>query len=174
MTEASYLPPLLAITYATGEGAMMGRVVEAAETAGLHLAGMLQKDERRPDRRRCDMTLIDLSTGREIALSQDRGRDARGCRLDHAALEDAAGRVATRLECEPRPDLLILSKFGKREIEGHGFRQAIERAVDLGIPVVVGVTADHVDGFRAFGGGLEEVAEGVDEIVATMGGGARR
>lgn len=174
MVDVAELPPLVAITYATGEGAVMGRVVAAAEAAGLRLAGMLQKDERRPDRRRCDMTLIDLATGREIALSQDRGRDARGCRLDHAALEDAAGHVATRLEAEPRPDLLILSKFGKREIEGHGFRQAIERAVDLGIPVLVGVTADHVDGFRAFGGGLEEVVGGVDEIVASIAGGGRR
>ena len=170
MSETRELPPLLALTYATGEGAVMGRVVDAAKAAGLVLAGMLQKDERRPDRRRCDMTLIDLSTGEEIALSQDRGKDARGCRLDHSALEEAAGRVAARLEAEPRPDLLILSKFGKREIEGAGFRQAIEQAVDLGIPVVVGVTSDHVEGFRAFGGGVEEVVETVEVVEAMVAG----
>ena len=170
MSDTRDLPPLVALTYATGEGAVMGRVVDAAKAAGLVLAGMLQKDERRPDRRRCDMTLIDLSTGEEIALSQDRGKDARGCRLDHSALEEAAGRVAARLETGPRPDLLILSKFGKREIEGAGFRQAIERAVDLGIPIVVGVTADHVEGFRAFGGGVEEVVETVEAVEAMVAG----
>ncbi len=168
MAETVEVPGLVALTYATGEGAVMGRVVEAARAAGLTIVGMLQKDERRPDRRRCDMTLVDLTTGLEIALSQDRGRDARGCRLDHAALEDAAGRALARLEAGPMPDLLILSKFGKREIEGHGFRQVVETAVAQGVPVLVGVTADHVEGFRAFGGGLETVVETVEDAEAIV------
>ena len=159
MTETVEVPGLVALTYATGEGAVMGRVVEAARAAGLTIVGMLQKDERRPDRRRCDMTLVDLTTGLEIALSQDRGRDARGCRLDHAALEDAAGRALARLEAGPMPDLLILSKFGKQEIAGRGFRQVVEKAIDREVPVLVGVGAENVPGFSDFGGGLEAVVE---------------
>ena len=152
-------PILAALVYATGEGAIMGHLAERALAAGLDVAGMIQHDERRPERRRCDMTLVDLGSGRRIALSQDRGKDARGCRLDHAALEEAAGLALAALEGESLPDLLILSKFGKREIEGHGFRQVVERAVELGVPLLVGVTADHVAGFRDFGGGLEQVFE---------------
>ena len=113
------IPSLTAVVYATGEGAVMGRLVEAARAAGLRLAGMLQKDERRPDRRRCDMTLVDLASGVEIALSQDRGRDARGCRLDHGALEEAAGRALGRLADGPLPELLLLSKFGKQIGRAH-------------------------------------------------------
>lgn len=152
-------PILAALVYPTGEGAILGRLAQAAIAAGLDVAGMIQHDERRPDRRRCDMTLVDLTSGRRIALSEDRGKDTRGCRMDHAALEEAAGLALAALSAETLPDLLILSKFGKREIEGHGFRQVVEKAVELGVPLLVGVSADHVEGFRDFGGGLETVLE---------------
>mgnify|MGYP001765481541 CR=1 FL=1 len=163
-------PILAALVYPTGEGAILGRLAEAAVAAGLDVAGMIQHDERRPDRRRCDMTLIDLTSGRRIALSEDRGKDTRGCRMDHAALEAAAGLALAALSGERLPDLLILSKFGKREIEGHGFRQVVEKAVELGVPLLVGVTADHVEGFRDFGGGLERVFEEGEDVAAMLAG----
>ncbi len=159
---------LTAFLYQTGEGAVIGRLAEDARARGLRVAGMIQKDERRPDRRRCDMSLVDLSTGTEIAISQDRGKDARGCRLDHGALEEAAGLAARALDSTPLPDLLVLSKFGKREIEGHGFRQIVEKAVDLGIPVLVGVGADHVEGFLAFAGEFGRVVASEDEVLAEI------
>jgi len=169
-------PILAAFVYPTGEGAILGRLAQAAIAAGLDVAGMIQHDERRPDRRRCDMTLVDLTSGRRIALSEDRGKDTRGCRMDHAALEEAAGLALAALSAETLPDLLILSKFGKREIEGHGFRQVVEKAVELGVPLLVGVTADHVEGFRAFGGGLETVftdVAAVEAVIATLGARSR-
>ena len=143
---------LTALLYATGEGVVIGRLAEAAQALGLTVAGMIQKDERRPDRRRCDMRLVDLASGTEIPISQDRGKDARGCRLDHGALEEAAALAARSLDGDPLPDLLVLSKFGKREIEGHGFRQIVEKAVELGVPVLVGIGEDHLEGFRDFAG----------------------
>jgi nucleoside-triphosphatase THEP1 len=156
---------LTALLYATGEGAVIGRLAEAARARGLLVAGMIQKDERRPDRRRCDMSLVDLATGTEIPISQDRGKDARGCRLDHGALEEAAALAARALESTPLPDLLVLSKFGKREIEGHGFRQIVEKAVELGVPVLVGVGDEHVEGFRAFAGDFGRVVDETDEVL---------
>jgi len=156
---------LAAVIYATGEGAVIGRLAEAARASGLAVAGMIQKDERRPDRRRCDMSLVDLATGTEIPISQDRGKDARGCRLDHGALEEAAALAMRALSDEGLPDLLVLSKFGKREIEGHGFRQIVERAVELGVPVLVGVGGEHVAGFRDFAGDYGIVLE--DEAAAS-------
>jgi nucleoside-triphosphatase THEP1 len=155
---------LAALLYSTGEGAVIGRLADAARARGLRVAGMIQKDERRPDRRRCDMSLVDLASGTEIAISQDRGKDARGCRLDHGALEEAAA-LAMRALCDERlPDVLVLSKFGKREVEGHGFRQIVEKAVELGIPVLVGVGSENVAGFRDFAGEFGIVLE--DESTA--------
>lgn len=166
---------LTALLYATGEGAVVGRLAEAARARGLLVAGMVQKDERRPDRRRCDMSLLDLATGTEIPISQDRGKDARGCRLDHGALEEAAA-LAMRALCDERlPDLLVLSKFGKREIEGHGFRQLVEKAVELGVPVLVGVGSDHVAGFRDFAGDYGIVLDdpmAADDWLKTIAGSA--
>ena len=167
-------PVLAAFVYATGEGAVIGRFADGARAAGLAVAGMIQEDERRPDRRRCDMTLVDLGSGRRIGLSEDRGKDTRGCRMDHAALEEAAGLALAALDGERLPDLLVLSKFGKREIEGRGFRQVVEKAVELGVPLLVGVTADHVEGFRAFGGGFETITEDPAEVEALIADVARR
>ena len=95
---------LTALVYTQGEGAVIGRLAAVARARGLAVAGMIQKDERRPDRRRCDMSLVDLATGIEIPISQDRGKDARGCRLDHAALEEAAGLALAALEGADLPD----------------------------------------------------------------------
>lgn len=173
MTMTRDEPMLAALIYPTGEGAVMGRLAETALGLGLDVAGMIQHDERRPDRRRCDMTLVDLGSGTKIALSEDRGKDTRGCRMDHAALEEAAGLALAALSGESLPDLLVLSKFGKREIEGHGFRQVVEKAVELGVPLLVGVTADHVAGFRDFGGGLETVVDTVEAVEALIGALAR-
>ncbi|NLH79632.1 MAG: DUF2478 domain-containing protein [Phyllobacteriaceae bacterium] len=167
-------PILAAFVYATGEGAVVSRFADAAVAAGLVVAGMIQHDERRPERRRCDMTLVDLASGRRIALSEDRGKDTRGCRMDHSALEEAAGLALAALDAERLPDLLVLSKFGKREIEGHGFRQVVEKAVELGVPLLVGVTADHVEGFRAFGGGFETITDDPATVEALIDDLARR
>lgn len=161
-------PILAALVYPTGAGMMLADMAEIAAAAGLDVAGMIQHDERRPNRRRCDMSLVDLATGRRFHLSQDRGADAHGCRLDHGALEEAAGLALAALDTERLPDLLVLSKFGRREIEGHGFRQVVEKAVELGVPLLVGVTAENVDGFRDFGGGLEVVFDDRAEAEALI------
>ncbi len=161
---------LVALVYAQGEGAVIGRMAEIARDRGLVAAGMIQKDERRPERRRCDMSLVDLASGTEIPISQDRGKEARGCRLDHGALEEAAALAARALDATRLPDLLVLSKFGKREIEGHGFRQLVERAVELDIPVLVGVGEEHVEGFAAFAGDYGTILRAEAEVGAWLAG----
>lgn len=166
-------PMLAALVYVSGEGAVIGRLAARARAAGLRVAGMIQEDDPRPDRTRCDMTLVDLASGDRIRLSEDRGRDARGCRLDATALEAAAGLALAGLDGAVPPDLLVLSKFGKQEVEGRGFRQVVEKAVGLGVPILVGVTAEQIDGFRAFGGGLERVFETVEAAEAAIAALAR-
>lgn len=121
---------------------------------GHGLAGMVQINARRPDRCRCDMILQDLTSGRRLPISQDLGRAERGCRLDHGALEEAAALARAGLTA--RTELMILSKFGKRESEGGGFRQAIESAVSLGVPVLLGISGEHLPAWEAFAGGLAE------------------
>jgi len=165
------VPMLVALRYGPRGGAVIDRLVASAKARGLGVVGMVQKNEERPGRSKCDMTVVDVTSGREILISESRGEGARGCRLDTGALEEASALMIAGLEAATPPDLLILSKFGKQEIAGRGFRQAVEKAIDLGVPVVVGVADESLPGLRDFGGGLETVVETIeaaDAIVARI------
>ena len=51
---------------------------------------------------------------------------------------------------------MILNKFGKLEAEGRGLRDTLADAVQLGVPIVVGVPYRNIEQWRAFTGGLAE------------------
>jgi nucleoside-triphosphatase THEP1 len=127
-------------------------VAHWARGAGLRLAGVLQRDEIRTGRSRCDKVLEDLSGAVEINISQDRGSQARGCHLNVSELLRAMQLVASGLE--RGPDLLIVNKFGKTEVEGGGFRELIVQAVEQGVPVLVAVPQRNLASWRAFAGEL--------------------
>jgi hypothetical protein len=91
-----------------------------------------------------------LPDGPVLRISQDLGSASKGCRLDPAALETAVGLVEARLG--PDVDLLVINKFGKHEAEGRGFRTTIARALDLQIPVLVGVNSLNLSAFMEFAG----------------------
>jgi hypothetical protein len=52
------------------------------------------------------------------------------------------------------PDLLVLNKFGKTEVEGGGFRTLIAAAIEQAVPVLIGVPYRNIDPWRAFAGEL--------------------
>lgn len=131
-------------------------LAERFSIAGLRLAGLVQTNVARPGRCRCDMVLRDLASGREIPISQDLGNDARGCRLDHGALEMAAHLVEASIV--PGVDLVLINKFGKREAEGAGLRGAIAAAAGLEIPVIVGLAPENREAWDVFCGGMGDVA----------------
>jgi hypothetical protein len=87
-----------------------------------------------------------------LRISQDLGPQARGCRLDPAALETAVAMVAATLSSGTA--LLIVNKFGKHEAEGRGFRNVIAEAVAMDIPVLVGLNALNRPAFESFAEGL--------------------
>lgn len=125
---------------------------------GWRLAGVVQENPEVPGRR-CDMDLVLLDGGARVRISQCLGPLARGCRLDPTGLEAAVGRVAAGLERDLPgllPELLIVNKFGKAELAGRGFRPVIARALELGVPVLIGLNRANLDGFDAFAEGLAE------------------
>ena len=146
--------PIAAVVYReTGGGdGLIWSFAELAAGRGLRLAGAVQRNPRRAERRRCDMVLKLLPSAVEMPISQDRGNDARGCRLDSSAFAEAAGLVETAIA--PGVDLVVLSKFGKLEAEGGGFRAAIARAMELDIPAVIGVSERNLPELRDFAGGF--------------------
>ncbi|SEO59415.1 Protein of unknown function [Salinihabitans flavidus] len=146
------------IAYTTTEGKgdldlVLARFAQAAQAAGLRTCGVVQINSECAGGA-CDMDVQVLGGGPAIRISQNLGPDARGCRLDPAALEEAVGQVAARLD--PGVDVFILNKFGKHEADGRGFRDLIGQAIALDVPVVSGVNGLNRDAFVDFTGGIAE------------------
>jgi nucleoside-triphosphatase THEP1 len=146
--------PIIAIVY--GDGARIAPTLDRVAThlaaEGCRLAGLVQRDIERAGRSRCDMILEDLATGETVAISQDRGEGARGCRLDAEALLNAVVRTRSALATEP--DVVIVNKFGKTECEGGGCRSLIAEAVEHNVPVLVAVPWGNLESWRRFAGDL--------------------
>ncbi len=107
--------PITAIVYDDGPAfeAFLNGAVDRLERDGLCLAGLVQQSIPRPGRRKCDMVLRDLATGKLHPISEDRGAEASGCSLDTDLLHRACAAAEAGLSA--RTALLVLCKFGKVE-----------------------------------------------------------
>lgn len=141
----------------------LAAVAARLEMAGVRLAGTVQSNTARADRTRCDMDLRVLPDGPVYRISEDRGAAARGCMLDHGALEQTVAEVARRLD---GADLLIVNKFGKAESEGRGLVPVISDALARGLPVLVGVNGLNLPLYLDFAGGLSKALPDTEKVVA--------
>lgn len=143
--------------------AAFAALVERCRSLGLSLAGVLQRSASEAPDRRCDALLEDLSSGHCTSIFEDRGAGASGCRLDEAALSEAAARIEGNMD--NRPDLLVLNKFGKAECSGGGLLDLIASAMDRNITVVIGVPKANLQAWRDFAGDFSvELSEEISEI----------
>jgi len=166
--NAADLSYAIAAVASNGEGPtglVLSKVAQQLQAEGHSLAGVVQIETDRAPGRLCDMVLSVLPDGLRIDITQNLGRHARGCRLDQQALEDAVNRVDRSLD--DHTQLLVINKFGKRESEGAGFRQTIARAVELGIPVLLGIGATERAALETYiGEDLIVLPEDADTILA--------
>lgn len=125
------------------------------DTAALPFAGAIQRNTARADRQPDDMDLRIIGSDRVVRISQSLGPGSAGCRLNAAALEEAAGLVGVALDTGA-PRVLLLNRFGRQEAEGRGFRPLIGRALGEGVAVLMAVGPDYLDAFEAFAGGMAE------------------
>lgn len=142
------------LAYVTLQGrgrtdALIAEVAALLAADGVRLAGTVQSNIERPDRRKCDMDLVVLPDGPIVRISEDRGGLARGCILDSGALEQTVVAVQQRLHVA---QVLIVNKFGKREAEGKGLVPVIGDALALGLPVLIGVNGLNLAAFLSFAG----------------------
>lgn len=126
---------------------LIAEVADRLTASGLRLAGTVQSNHERPDRKKCDMDLRVLPDGPVVRISEDRGGLARGCILDSGALEQTVHEVERRLD---GADILIVNKFGKREAEGKGLAPVIAEALHRGLPVLVGVNGLNLAALLSF------------------------
>jgi nucleoside-triphosphatase THEP1 len=126
---------------------LIAEVADRLTAEGLRLAGTVQSNHERPNRKKCDMDLRVLPDGPVVRISEDRGEMARGCILDSGALEQTVHEVERRLD---GADILIVNKFGKREAEGKGLAPVIAEALHRGLPVLVGVNGLNLAALLSF------------------------
>jgi hypothetical protein len=144
--------PIAAVVYADGvyPDRLFRQVLAPLRDRGVPIAGVLQVEQPPADDcHPCDILLEELAGGEIVALSENRGKHARGCRLDISVLTELAESVQSSLQAD-EPRLLVVNKFGKFEADGGGLREAIADAVALGIPVLVGVPMRNLESWRAF------------------------
>jgi len=142
----------LAFVTLQGRGRIDALIAEVATNLtaeGVRLAGTVQSNIKRLNRSKCDMDLMILPNGPVVRISEDRGDLARGCILDSGALEQTVVAVQQRLT---GAEVLIVNKFGKRESEGKGLVPVIAEALELGLPVLIGVNGLNLGAFLAFAG----------------------
>ena len=163
-------PSLAAIVYTNDQypDEMFRWIVGECRARALPLAGVLQHPAFEGADQRCDVLLEDLATGHRTLLFEDRGAGARGCRLDVAALVDASARVESSLDNNPA--LLVLNKFGKVEAEGGGMCGLLAKALERGIPAIIGVPERNLDAWRRFAGDFSaELAANRGQVAEWLG-----
>jgi len=119
---------------------------------GVDAAGIVQLP---PDEAGCGpgalMKLMAVASGEILPLCQDLGPGAGSCCLDTSALASASQRL--RDDVSRPSDILFVSKFGKQEANGKGFRDEIAYAVSEGRLVLTAVKRNMVGRWLEFTGG---------------------
>jgi nucleoside-triphosphatase THEP1 len=143
--------PLGAVIYEDGVAAdaFLAGTADELRARGFNTAGVVQANDLRADGMRCDMTLVELSSGEQIRLSQNLGAAAKGCKLDPAGLVHAATLIESALS-RGGIDLVVVNKFGKQEASGEGLRDVLAEALILGVPVLLGVSALNLSACASF------------------------
>ena len=160
---------MLGYMISSGRGAgdrLMIATADLLAARGIAVAGAVQLNVEHDPDRHCHMDLHILGRDDVLRISEDRGRHARGCRLDPRGMADAVQRVESVLD-QGLAGVLLINKFGKQEAEGGGFREVIGRALLQGAPVLTTVSAGNLPAFLTFAEGLAtEIAPDPDAALA--------
>jgi hypothetical protein len=132
--------------------ALLSNVAARLEADGKRVAGVVQVSIKTGPGCADAMMVRDIASNTITPISQELGRQSSGCRLDPRGLAAIAGALAASLDDEP--DLLLLNRFGKAEIEGGGLRDLIGAAMARGVKVLTAVRTSHAAEWAAFHQGI--------------------
>lgn len=127
--------------------ALLAGVARGLAAAGARVGGVLQVRDAVKG-----LALLDLGRGTIRAITQNLGPLSTSCKLDTSIMADITGDLERQIDAGL--DLLILSRFGIREIEGGGFRSLFGRAMLAETPLLAGVRHEHAAAWAAFRGDL--------------------
>ncbi|MDY0191270.1 MAG: DUF2478 domain-containing protein [Desulfuromonas sp.] len=138
----------------SGEGdgdALLATILTECQQQGWRVRGLVTQQGKDPSGL-LPMVLRDLNSGETFVISQNLGRDSRGCNLDLGGLAEA-GKVL-RQALHEQPDLVFVNRFGHGESQGRGLNQEFSQLIGAGIPVLTLVSEKYLDGWQAFSAGL--------------------
>jgi hypothetical protein len=152
---------LAAIIFDKGEDpdAPLRDFIAAARARGVKISGLVQ-ERCEDDGRRLknddppDLRVRDLDTGETLPIMQNLGAASEGCRVDPAAIANAA-RLLDNARAR-KPDLLIVNRFGRLESEGGGMLAEIGQAVADDEALLICVPLRYREAWNAFAEGLDE------------------
>jgi nucleoside-triphosphatase THEP1 len=139
-------------------------VVKRLQGSGVKVGGVLQESELRPNGVCVQLNIVDIRTGKIERITQDRGRDSRGCKLDPRGLAAISHCITDAIDAAV--DLVIINKFGRAESEGDGLLSCIADAISAGVPILTTVREPYVAAWNAYHGGLAiELPPTIDAVV---------
>ncbi len=144
---------IAAVVHETRSAAVDRLMLEAArrlQARGLKLGGLVQHNVKKQGADCAEMLLEDLASGKLVTISLEPSRRGSGCRLDAAALAEAATLGSYGIASGV--DLVVISKFGAQEASGKGLRQELAQTALLETPLLTSVSAHLLSAFEAFVG----------------------
>jgi uncharacterized protein len=147
-------PTLAAVRYEAGFdiNRLILEVVTDLQARGFLIGGVLQELEAGGDPSCLRLKVVDVRTRKAASITQERGRDAQGCKLDPSGLADISHCITDAIDAGV--DLIVINKFGRAESEGSGLVSGIADAVAADIPLLTTVREPYLDAWRSFHGGL--------------------
>jgi nucleoside-triphosphatase THEP1 len=132
---------------------VFAKLADRLTSDGKSVAGYIQT--RREDKN-CEAQVYVENLRSHIAMpiTKSRGKMATGCKLDSDALTTFSEQLAS--DVKSGCDVLIIARFGKSEAEGRGLRDVISRALELEIPVIVGVRDEFSAAWQSFHDGFAD------------------
>lgn len=151
---APTIPMLAALQYSRGfdVSAIMMDAVACLRNQGVVVGGLLQEAEVVASEQCSILHLVDLRSGRRARITQNRGKESRGCKLDEQGLVSLSYCIDTAID--DGVDLIVISRFGRAEAGGDGLLSGFTDVVCAGIPLLTSVREPYVDRWREFHGGF--------------------
>ncbi len=157
------LPAAAIVHYGDGEGDdLLADILANCQQQGWRIRGLVTQQGKDPHGV-LPMELRDLYSGETFVISQNLGRDSRGCNLDMGGLA-GAGKVL-RQALDEQPDLVFVNRFGYGETQGRGLSQEFAQLISAGIPVLTLVSEKYLDGWHAFSADLAQTLPLKREVI---------
>lgn len=164
------LPAAAIVHYGEGEGdELLAAILTEYQQHGWRVRGLVTQQGKDPHGV-LPMELRDLYSGETFVISQNLGRDSRGCTLDMGGLANA-GKVL-RQALHEQPDLVFINRFGYGETQGRGLSDEFSQLISAGIPVLTLVSEKYLDGWHAFSADLAQTLplerEAIEQWLASI------